>query len=265
MIRLLNDFTLTRIYIFYLDHNIGFKLRRWAVKIMSFLISANRLFTLTQSSRLRELLIGEFKVEVLPSPPTSPYICSLSPETIQVALDAALAEATNVPGDWDAERSSFVELLQGGSTVTRDSPTIHAELAMIMAKDKNKIGPVFPYIGVSKLSCIMCIHYIDAFNEATNDRITTKGSHGKAYPGWFWPELPLRDKELRPAFMKRIRRQLLEDFKVYARRLSDSSVGSGVPIWETDEEEEEALKLSRAENDPWRGSWFTMSMTFRVY
>ncbi len=29
MIRLLNDFTLTRIYIFYLDHKIGFQLRRW--------------------------------------------------------------------------------------------------------------------------------------------------------------------------------------------------------------------------------------------
>jgi hypothetical protein len=254
VIRLLNDFTLTRIYIFYLDHNIGFKLRRWAVKIMSFLISANRLFTLTQSSRLRELLIGEFKVEVLPSPPTRPYCCRVSPETIQVALDAALAEVTNVPEDRDAHRESFIQLLllQGeGSTVTRDRPTIHAELAMIMAKekDKGKFGPVFPYIGVSKLSCTMCIHYIGAFNEATHNRITTKGSHGKAYPGWFWPELPHRDEELRPAFMKRMRKQLLEDYNVHARRLSDSSVGSGGSIWERDEARVEALKLSIAEDE----------------
>ncbi len=256
MIRLLNDFTLTRIYIFYLDHKIGFQLRRWAVKIMSFLISANRLFTLTQSSRLRELLNGEFKVKVLPSPTTSPYFCNVSPETIQVALDAALPEPTNVPEDWDADRLPFMQLLQGEgpAVVNRDRPTIHAELAMIMAMDKDEIGEVFPYIGVSKLSCIMCIHYIDAFNEATNDRITTKGSHGKAYPGWFWPELPLRDRELRPAFIKRMRKQLLEDFKDHAqRRLSDSSVGSGGSIWKRKEEEEEALDLSLDENDPWRG------------
>jgi hypothetical protein len=168
-----------------------------------------------------------------------------------VALDAALAEVTNVPEDWDAHRESFMELLQGeGSTVTRKSPTIHAELAMIMAMDKRKIGPpVFPYIGVSKLSCTMCIHYIDAFNEATKQTITTKGSHGKAYPGWFWPELPLRDEELRPAFMKRMRKQLLEDYNVHARRLSDSSVGSGGSIWERKEARVEALKLSIAEDE----------------
>jgi hypothetical protein len=244
VIRLLNDFTLTRIYIFYLDHKIGFQLRRWAVKIMSFLISANRLFILTQSSRLRELLNGEFKVKVLPSPTTSPYFCRVSPETIQVALDAALAEATNVPEDWDAGHLSFMQLLQGEgpAVATRDRPTIHAELAMIMAMDEGEIGQVFPYIGFSKLSCIMCIHYIDAFNEATNQRITTKGSHGKAYPGWFWPELPRRDGELRPAFIKRMRKQLLEDFKVHARRLSDSSVGSGGPVWERDEAKVKTLK-----------------------
>ncbi len=113
---------------------------------MSFLISANRLFILTQSSRLRELLNGEFKVKVLPSPTTSPYFCRVSPETIQVALDAALAEATNVPEDWDADHLSFMQLLQGegSAVVTRDRPTIHAELAMIMAMDEGEIGQVFP-------------------------------------------------------------------------------------------------------------------------
>jgi hypothetical protein len=121
---------------------------------------------------------------------------------------------------------------------------------MIMAMDKGEIVHVFPYIGVSKLSCIMCIHYIDAFNEATNQRITTKGSHGKAYPGWFWPKLPKRDRELRPAFMQRMRKQLVEDFKVHARRDSDSSVGSGgthLVSDEADKAEIQALELSFAQ------------------
>lgn len=251
MIRCLNDFNLTGIYIFYLERGIGFQLRRWALKIMSFLISANRLFTLTQSSRLRDLLNGQFEVEVLRTPTTSLYCCNLSSDTIQVALDAALAEATSVPEGWDDGHRLFRQLLEGpeaSAVVTRKTPTIHAELAMIMAIDKGKIGDVFPYIGVSNFSCIMCIHYIDAFNEVTNQRFTTKGSHGKAYPGWFWPELPNRDGELRPAFIKRIRKQLLNDFEVYARQLSDSSVGSGRPEWESDEEEVEFLKSQLAEH-----------------
>src|SRR5260370_17431868 len=61
----LNDFTLTRIQIFYLEHGIGFQLRRWALKkMMSYVISANRLFMLTQS-RLCYLLQGKFVVQVL--------------------------------------------------------------------------------------------------------------------------------------------------------------------------------------------------------
>jgi hypothetical protein len=49
-----------------------------------------------------------------------------------------------------------------------------------------------------------------------------------------------------------MRKQLLADYKVHARRLSDSSVGSG-SVWERDEEEEKALLLDVAENDPMLG------------
>ena len=175
---------------------------------MSFLISANRLFALTRSGRLRKLLSGQFKVEVLCTPTPSPYRCILSSETIQVALDAALAEATSVPEGWEDGYKSFMQRLErpeASAVVTHKTPTIQAELAMILAMDKGKIGNVFPYIGVSKLSWIMCIHYIDAFNEATNEKITTKGSHEKAYPGWFWPELPNRDGVLRQRAPRRFR------------------------------------------------------------
>ena len=80
-----------RIHIFYVEYIIGFQLHRWALKIMSFMILANRLFVLTQSRRLRILLDGNFSDEVLPSPATTPYRCDLSSETIQTALDAAFA------------------------------------------------------------------------------------------------------------------------------------------------------------------------------
>jgi hypothetical protein len=123
------------------------------------------------------------------------------------------------------------------SEVDRPKPTVHAELAMIMAMANDDIEYVLPYVGASNLSCIMCSHYIHAFNEVTKQKIATKGSYGKAYPGWSWPSLrdSDRDKELVPAVLGRFRQQLFSDFKEHTekrRRLSDSSVGSGGPEWQ---------------------------------
>ena len=202
---------------------------------MSFVISANRLFMLTQSRRLHSLLQGKFSVEVLASPRTTPQYFDLSFETIEVALNAALAGTILLSPDKNQDRVSFInELLEDLDDFdqVRWKTTVHAELALIMAMVNGDIKGVEPYIGVSKLSCTMCSHYIRAFNRHMGQKIGTKGSHGKAYPGWFWPSLPDHDEELRPTFLRLIREQLRSDFERYAekaRRLSDSSVGSGYP------------------------------------
>jgi hypothetical protein len=249
VIRHLSDFTLTGIHIFYLEHKIGFQLRRWALKIMSFLITANRLFILTQSQRLRKHLQGKFSVHVLTSQTTAPYSCDLSSETMQVALNDAMAETGHRPADWDKKRESFINWLSKElkvSEVVRQKPKVHAELAMIIAMAKGEIEDVLPYVGVSKLSCILCSHYIRAFNEVMMQKIATKGSHGKAYPGWSWPSLPDHNEELRQAFLRRIRQQLLSDVEWHAenlRRLSDSSVGSDGPEWQFDRTMDDIKKL----------------------
>ena len=243
MIGHLNDFTLTGIYIFYLEHHIAFKLRRWALKIMSLLISANRLFGLTQSRHLRSLLKGKFVIQVLTPPTTIPYCCNLSSEAIQVALDAALAGTTYLSAEWDKERESFMERLLNepeASEVVHKEPTVHPELAMITAMYKGQIEHILPHIGVSKHSCIMCSYYILAFNEVTKQNIAIKRSHGKAYPGWSWPSLPDRDRELRPAFLKLIRKQLLSDFEYHAR---PSSVWSDGVVWKWDPDVTEEGRL----------------------
>ena len=147
---------------------------------------------------------------------------------MQMAVDTALVEAEYHSKNFDEGRAWFLESLEGRDGV-HENPTVHAELALIIAKAEGEINNVESYIGVSKLSCIMCSHYICAFNKVMNQKIATKGSHGKAYPGWFWPSLPSRDGELRPAFLKLIREQLVSDFRGHAetRRLSDR--GSGFP------------------------------------
>jgi hypothetical protein len=196
---------------------------------MSFVISTNRLFILTQSRRLSKIIKGNFSVQVLRSATATPYRCQLSPETLQVALNAAVAENPHPPDDGDIKREWFIAQVE---PIVADhwKPTVHAELAMIIAMVEGDIN-VLPCVGVSKLSCAMCSHYISAFSEIWGRKIVTKGSHEKAYPGWSWPSFPNRDKKLRQAFLKRVRQQLLDDFEAYyaERRLSDSSVGSDGP------------------------------------
>ena len=185
---------------------------------------------------------------------TTPYHCDLSLQTMQMAVDTALTEVEYHSPNFDEERAWFMELLKEGLEVpdmVRKNPTVHAELALIIAKAKGEINNVESYIGVSKLSCIMCNHYIRAFNMVMKERIATKGSHGKAYTGWFWPRLPSRDGELRSTFLKLIRQQVRRDFEQYAgtRRLSDSNVGSGFPKLDLDPTESDILDMYEAITD----------------
>jgi hypothetical protein len=171
---------------------------------MSFVISANRLFILTQSLRLHKIIDGKFSVQVLSSATATPYRGHLSSETIQVASNTAVAETRHRRDDWDNKCEWFVAKVLGKLKEPVDAdhltPTVHAELAMIMAMVKGEIKDVLPYLGVSKLSCTVCSHYIDAFNEVLGQKIVTKGSHRKVYPGWFWPSFHHRDEELCRAF-----------------------------------------------------------------
>ena len=168
-----------------------------------------------------------------------------------MAVDAALAEAEYHSPNLDEERAWFMESLKNDldvSDVVHGKSTVHAELVLIIAKAEGDINNVESYIGVSKLSCIMCSHYIRAFNTVMKQKIATKGSHGKAYTGWFWPRLPSRDGELRPAFLKLIRQQVRSDFEHHAgtRRLSDSSVGSGFPKLDIVPTDEKIFALFKA-------------------
>jgi OTT_1508-like deaminase len=244
VVRRLTDFTLTKLLV----HEVGFLVKRWAQKIMSFVISASRLFALTQSTRLRNVILGNLSIKILTSPPAAPYTCNLSSEAIRALLDRLITDER--AEDYEETRESFIDQLKKKKAldqVCQYKPTVHAELAMVMAMVNEDITHVLPYIGVSKLSCIMCSHYIRAFNQVMGQKIAVRGSHGKAYPGWSWPVSPGRNEELRVAFLKRIREQLRNDFEDYAerhRRRSDSTVGSSGPsvkLGATDDEISEAF------------------------
>jgi len=225
---------LGRLDVLVTENKIGCSVRRWALKIMSYAIASIRLFKLTRSRRLRSILQGEFNVTILESPPPQPpYVVDLSPNTIRQALDTALPQPTSVVQADECDYDAFVEYasektiqLNQTDKPSRSSPFIHAELAMLSCIDAGTIM-VFPYIGVSKLSCLMCSSYIEAYSQVDN-KISVRGCHGKVYPSWAWPTL--NTLGICAVFLKKIREELKQEFDRFVefrrtRRLSDSSVG----------------------------------------
>jgi hypothetical protein len=73
-------------------------------------------------------------------------------------------------------------------------PNLHAELAVLMAATAMvKKTPGFgacDYIGVSKLACLCCATFIDAYNKRYGTRWMSGGTHGKFYPWSFLPKHP---------------------------------------------------------------------------
>jgi hypothetical protein len=129
---------------------------------------------------------------------------------------------------------SLTMLTRKQSSLTRadrHSPIIHAELAMLSSIEAGTIK-AFPYIGVSKLSCLMCSSYIEAYSQTATNRISVRGCHGKVYPSWAWPTmLGTHHERIRSIFLEKIREELKQDFERFTayrrtRRQSDSSVGS---------------------------------------
>jgi len=157
---------------------------------MSFLISANRLFILTQVAPPSQT----FRREILSS---SPHLSNHTSISLRPIFGDHTSGFGCRPGRIRPsflrigmrDRGLFIDYLLErleAPTVERlktDSPrrASHDHGDGQGAKSRD----VEPFIGVSKLSCIMCSHYIHAFNEVTKQKIATKGSHGKAYPGWF--------------------------------------------------------------------------------
>jgi hypothetical protein len=221
----------------FVANEISFSVRRWALKIMSYTIATIRLFRLTQSRRLRPILQGEFDITVLESPPPNPRMsCDMSKNTIRRALDMALALPPSIWAD-EKDCNAFVDYTCRNAIepnqVYRRSPIIHAELAMLSSIKAGGAIKATPYIGVSKLSCLMCSSYIESYSQTVTDAISVRGCHGKAYPSWAWPTMidTRHDERIRSIFLEKMRQELRQNFEQFTkdemtRRKSDSSVES---------------------------------------
>jgi hypothetical protein len=93
-------------------------------------------------------------------------------------------------------------------------------------------GRAIPYIGVSKLSCLACALFLKSLS-CTGHRFYTKGSHGKAYFPWKYPDIEIAGSRISEGHRAEILKSFYESLsEIYVsrlqareklRKLSDSS------------------------------------------
>lgn len=85
--------------------------------------------------------------------------------------------------------------------------TPHCEVGLIQFFTKNKItDQVYNYIGVSRLSCYPCLLFINGYNRIAPHIFRVRGTHGKVYGDWCYPNLP--DRALHEIVMEHVREHL---------------------------------------------------------
>ncbi len=94
-----------------------------------------------------------------------------------------------------AEDASASNVLEDEPREIRDNVAYrHAELAVLLhASAMQQHEPILKacsYIGVSKLSCLSCAKFIDAYNQQHGTAWATAGTHGKFYQWSFLSETP---------------------------------------------------------------------------
>ncbi|KAG0126293.1 hypothetical protein HOY82DRAFT_629017 [Tuber indicum] len=197
-----------------------FPLQRALEKLISLPRHIQSLFGFALSPRLRPAL--QYRMS----------ICAVLGRAQNVKLPASedewksfLKVASGVEGPW--QEDDAMELFKKFGSREWECP-VHCECGLIQFLQTNHGDswdnvPAFGYIGVSKLSCIACRVWIEAFNELGGPKFYTRGSHGKWYFPWGMPmaEGPLKEKMREKVLNEYIRQ--LEDREKIKRAGSDSS------------------------------------------
>lgn len=117
----------------------------------------------------------------------------------------------------------------GVLSVVHKNACVHAEIYLASYLRDGDI-PVFPYLGVSKLSCDGCNLFLNASATVTSTGIYTCGTHGKFYASWPFPSFKdgethekVRSEMIRIELARALLSYINEE---HFRKLSDSSTGS---------------------------------------
>lgn len=207
--------------------NLDFPLIRYLKSVVSITSAIDILLQYAHSPRLhaRHLSGKELSLNVLSSQPRPVNLPRSLEDWSRVASEAlgmqgatTLADLETPPGTRMVEKFEAKEFVLG---------RVHCEctIALHFMKKGMSEPPMLPYIGCSKLSCLSCWDFLRSLRMATDFSFETKGTHGKVYFPWKYPDVEMESSRITPAAERKISRNLFRSLaKTYSIRLASDDV-----------------------------------------
>jgi OTT_1508-like deaminase len=208
----------------------NFRIRHAIQKMTSPQKYLNILFSFAHSPRLRPAFVSKLHIQTVPPDPVTFSLPKSAEEWEQLIRSICTSkDITAKRVEWFKEQGE--EFSKLGDEV---KGFVHCECNLIafLLKEPNNIWPPpFSHIGVSKLSCVACYHWVQLFNKFFRRKYQTRGTHFKWYKGWAMPIIP--DLQKRSLLEKKFVEGGVMLYCGYQKsegnlqRLSDSTVASG--------------------------------------
>ncbi|KAK2756133.1 hypothetical protein FQN54_005541 [Arachnomyces sp. PD_36] len=167
-------------------------------KIAGIMNDVDVLLKAAYSRKCRHLFSLKLIVDPLPSISSKAQSVPQTQKDWETVLENALAY-------WEEQQFEHEPKLMNMTAIEKDTAFIaqqtisnnlvlHAEVKLLLAiarsqTDMPHLAKAYSYLGVSKLSCRGCHAFIQAYNRAhPESRYITRGSHGKSYWPWKFPD-----------------------------------------------------------------------------
>jgi OTT_1508-like deaminase len=236
-------------------------------KVESFANDIEVLVKLTISPQCKQLFACKFKVTPLCGEFEKASSVPQTPKDWKTVLEKALL-FRNAYKSSEAEeyvidvRKIEEDTAYMASEWIKPELVIHCEVRVLLhifkiEKEMPGTSKAYTYIGVSKLSCRGCQAFFESFNREHGTRFVTRGSHGKSYWPWqfpqFPPSLPRSDTVLRETYRTIADRWVVDydGYTVYRVALGpDSEAQSGTSGSYTNEPTPDLTAQTSASDNP---------------
>lgn len=178
------------------------KWETYLLKIAAIMNDVDVLIKCANSPQCKALFEMAFDVNILPETSSKADKVPITAEDWEQTLERALFQY-NILGKQQVE---FEPKVLNIPVIKRDTAymarevisrnlVVHCEVKVLLHiarteadDDGNRPANAYSYIGVSKLSCRGCHAFLQAFNKVHGSKFITKGTHGKSYWPWQFPQ-----------------------------------------------------------------------------
>lgn len=208
-------------------------------KIVGIMNDIDVLLRAATSSKCQHLFSLVFKTQVCPSQSSRAPSVPQTQKDWETVLEKALSH-------WEKQAIEYEPKVMNMSIIERDTAymaqnvisrdlVLHCEINLLLAiakaeVDRPHLAKAYSYIGVSKLSCRGCHVFFQAYNRAHNSRFITRGSHGKSYWPWKFPQNFAKSQETAMYMYRSLVQRWVNSYNGYQPEMTrlepDSTAGS---------------------------------------